>query len=56
MKIMAGNSGKDPAGIAWRSTSILWLVPMVFSLSNMAPAAPERFFFAGGGEEVVSAW
>ena len=54
MKIMAGNSGKDPAGIAWRSTSISWLVPMVFSLSNMAPAAPEWFFlffffFFGGG-------
>ena len=50
MKIMAGNSGKDPAGIARRSTrrttSISWLVPRDFSLSNMAP---ERFFLGGRG-------
>ena len=51
MKIMAGNIEKDAAEIAGRSTrtstSISWLVPRVFSLSNMAP---ESFFWGGGGE------
>ena len=55
MKIMAGNSDKDPARIAGRSTrrstSISWLVPRVFSLSNMAPVAPESSFLRGEGKK-----
>ena len=51
---MAGNIEKDAAEIAGRSTrtstSISWLVPRVFSLSNMAP---ESFFFGGGGRGSV---
>ena len=52
---MAGNSCKDPARIAGRSTrrstSISWLFPRVFSLSNMAPVAPESSFLRGEGKK-----
>ena len=42
---------KDPAEIEGKEykEEYLWLVPRVFSLSNMAPVAPERFFLRGGG-------